>query len=236
MFKPHLAMTAAAGGSAFHRRPGIASPVPGPVALLPEGDDHADDSLVDEPDGKPDGAPDKGFPDATPLTEMTVEQREAYWKHQARKHEQRAESRKDYDDLKKKADAHDKAVEAAKSEADKAVDAAREEGRKAAGREANEKAAAAILRASLKARGKTDEQVATLVAATNVGAFLTDDDVDTDRVAAYANDIAGPVTGGGRGPGHGQGTRGSSTRATGVSAGADMFEASRKRRTASATS
>lgn len=180
---------------------------------------------------------DKGFPENTPVAEMKVDQQAAYWKYQSRKHEARSTERADYDDLKKKAEAHDKAVEAAKSEADKAVDAAREEGRKAAGRDANEKAATAILKASLKARGKTDEQVTTLVAATNVGAFLTDDDVDTDKVAAFANDIAGPVTGGGsRGPDHGQGTRGSSTRATGVSAGADMFEASRKRKTASATS
>jgi hypothetical protein len=28
---------------------------------------------------------DKGFPDGTPLERMTVEQREAYWKHYARK-------------------------------------------------------------------------------------------------------------------------------------------------------
>src|SRR5690349_19240148 len=34
--------------------------------------------------------PPTGFPADTPLTEMTVEQREAYWKHQARKHESRA--------------------------------------------------------------------------------------------------------------------------------------------------
>ena len=29
-----------------------------------------------------------GYPTSTPLTEMTVEQREAYWRHQSKKHEQ----------------------------------------------------------------------------------------------------------------------------------------------------
>ena len=198
MSKPNPILDAAAGGSAFHRRPGIARHGLGPAPFLPEGEGHDDDAAA---------AAAKADADAKAAADAAAE--------------------------KAKADAHDKAVDAARSDADKAVDAAREEGRKAAGRDANEKAATAILRASLKARGKTDEQVTTLVAATNVGAFLTDDDVDTDKVAAFANDIAGPVTGGGsRGPDHGQGTRGSSTRATGVSAGADMFEASRKKQNA----
>jgi hypothetical protein len=35
---------------------------------------------------------DKGFPDGTPLERMTVEQREAYWKHYARKHENRVKA------------------------------------------------------------------------------------------------------------------------------------------------
>lgn len=46
-----------------------------------------------------------GFPADTPLAEMTVEQREAYWKHKARKHENTVKnSPKDYDEQKALAD------------------------------------------------------------------------------------------------------------------------------------
>lgn len=175
--------------------------------------------------------PDKGFPENTAVAEMNDKQAAAYWRHQARKHEGRATARGDYDAVKAKATKYDQ-IEADKlTPSEKAVSEAREAGKKEAAHDANQKAATAILRASLKARGKTDEQVTSLVAATNVGAFLTDDDVDTDKVTAYANNIAGPVTGGGsRVTDHGQGQRGSSTRATGVNAGTDMFEASRKKK------
>lgn len=78
----------------------------------------------DKPDsgGKPGGdtpPDDKGFPESTPLAQMTAEQREAYWKHQARKHEQRARERADYDDLKAKAAKLDEIEAANKSELEK---------------------------------------------------------------------------------------------------------------------
>jgi len=40
-----------------------------------------------QPADQPPADGDKGFPDATPVKDMTVEQQAAYWRHQAQKHE-----------------------------------------------------------------------------------------------------------------------------------------------------
>ncbi|MEU8840225.1 hypothetical protein AB0D97_13990 [Streptomyces roseus] len=40
-----------------------------------------------------------GYPDATPIAEMTAEHQAAYWKHQSRKHEQRANAAPDAAEL-----------------------------------------------------------------------------------------------------------------------------------------
>lgn len=48
------------------------------------------------------GAPqvnEHGYPDATPIAEMSAEHQAAYWKHQSRKHEQRASSAPDAAEL-----------------------------------------------------------------------------------------------------------------------------------------
>ncbi|MGH8876782.1 MAG: hypothetical protein ACRD0P_05470 [Stackebrandtia sp.] len=59
---------------------------------------------------------DKGFPEKTPVTEMTPEQQVAYWKDKARKHESRASAQSDYEALKQKANEFDKLTEAQKSD------------------------------------------------------------------------------------------------------------------------
>jgi hypothetical protein len=70
----------------------------------------------------------QGFPGGTPIEQMTVEQREAYWKHQARKHEKRANERGDYDALKAAADELAALKLATATDEDKARDEARREG------------------------------------------------------------------------------------------------------------
>jgi hypothetical protein len=59
---------------------------------------------------------DKGFPEKTPLTQMTPDEQIAYWKDKARKHETRASSQSDYEALKQKATEFDKLTEAQKSD------------------------------------------------------------------------------------------------------------------------
>lgn len=81
----------------------------------------------------PDDGADKGFPVNTPLSEMSVEQREAYWKDKSRKHETaertlrtQLDAQKDYADLKKQLD--DQAA-AAMSEQEKAQQEALDQAR-----------------------------------------------------------------------------------------------------------
>ncbi|GAB2677693.1 hypothetical protein [Thalassiella azotivora] len=247
-------LPAHSGLSIFHRPTGAArcqSWRPGPI--LPEGEhddppagggtsggtgsgDTGTGTGTGEQGGKGSaGGPgaDKGFPENTPLAEMTVEQREAYWKHQARKHESRANARGDYDAIKAKAEKYDQIERERQTPSEKAVNDAREQGRREALAEANQNAAKAILRAGLTARGKTGEQAEAIVSGLSLTAFVTDTDVDTDKVATYLESIAGPITG----PQQldlGQGPRGGGTRKTGVAAGREAFEASRKKTAAKA--
>lgn len=79
------------------------------------------------------GDADKGFPAGTPLEQMTVEQREAYWKHYARQHEQKLRDVGNVDELKRKAAAHDAAEAEKQPELERVRNAAIEDG-KAQGR------------------------------------------------------------------------------------------------------
>ncbi len=171
---------------------------------------------------------DRGFPENTPLTEMTVDQREAYWKYQARKHEERANQRSDYDAVKAKAEQWDAHQRAQQTPSEQAVEQAREAGKTEALATANRTAVQGILQTALVLRGKTAEQATELLAHTNFESFVKDGAPDTDAIVKHIDSIAGPVTGGGgRGPDHGQGRRGSGGKATGVGAGREMFAESR---------
>lgn len=192
-------------------------------------DDQNDGAGDDNGGQQQDGQTDKGFPDNTPVAEMTVDQQAAYWKHQSRKHEERARSRDDYDAVKAKAAELDKIREQQMTEQEKAVTKAREEalaeGKRQAAAEVNSKYTRAMLEMALTSRGRNPEQVETLLRHVNFESYATNGEPDTDAIAAYADSIAGPVTGGGqgRGPDHGQGNRGQQGKATGLEAGAAMF-------------
>jgi DNA-binding helix-hairpin-helix protein with protein kinase domain len=181
------------------------------------------------PPDAPPAEPATGFPADTPVAEMTTEQQAAYWKHQSRKHEERARSREDYDAVKAKAAELDKIREQQMSEQEKAVNKAREEalaeGKRQAMTDLSTKYTRAMLETALTTRGRTQEQVETLLRHVNFESYVANGEPDTDAIAAYADSIAGPVTGGGqgRGPDHGQGNRGPQGKATGLDAGAAMF-------------
>lgn len=184
-------------------------------------------------DGGANGVTDKGFPENTAVADMKPEEQAAYWKFQSRKHQQRAESRGDYDELKAKAERLAELERASESEHEKALREAREaakaEGRTEAQAEANRTVVTALMDGALRGRGKTDEQVESLLKHFNPESFVVDGQPDTKAILSLADSIAGPVTGGGngRGPDFGQGQRGQHGKASGVSAGAEMFAASR---------
>jgi hypothetical protein len=167
---------------------------------------------------------DKGFPEGTPIAEMTAPQQAAYWKYQARKHEDTSKARADYDAVVAERDALKKATQ---TDAEKAVDEAKVAARKEALLEAAPKLVAAEFKAELKGT-RSPEQIAALLAPLDLTKFLTaDGEVDTDKVSTYA---AGLGSAGKEWPDTGQGNR-RTTAAKGVSAGADLFEQSRSKKT-----
>lgn len=167
---------------------------------------------------------DKGFPDGTPVAEMSAEQQVAYWKHQARKHQSRAEARGDYDTVKAELD---QLKTKHQTDADKAID----EAKKAGAAEATAKMAPKLVAANFAAvlAGKrTADDIDAIVDGLDVRKFLTDTgEVDTDKVKQYA---AGLAPAGGW-PDTGQGKKGTTGSPKGVAAGADMYAAKRGKKT-----
>lgn len=163
-----------------------------------------------------------GFPKDTPLTEMTVEQREAYWKHQARKHEDRVKGQADYDAIKAERDAlkaaglteNEKAIEAAKT-------AARDEAKAEARKEILPQLVTAKFESLVGGRIPA-ERLTAILAPLDHTKFLTGDgEVDTDKVQQYVDGLAPD---GKKWPDMGQGHRGSSGKTTGVGAGRSLYE------------
>lgn len=191
------------------------------------------------------GGDELGFPKDTPVKDMTGEQREKYWEHQAKKHEDRnkewrnalggklpADLKADLDDLEALRAAgrtdHEKAVEEAKT-------AAKAETRA----EYGAKLVAAEFRGALAHLVTVDDQGVrdtkrrdAIIDGLNLTTYLNDNgDVDTDKVTSYAAAIAPTDKGsGGRqdvGGGRHSGTNGGGSRKGSVGA---LIEERRERR------
>lgn len=144
---------------------------------------------ADKGGGGNEGGEDLGFPANTPLTEMTVEQREAYWKHQARKHEKTVKDRQDYDQLKAKAAELEQLRAAQQTDAEKELEQAREEAR----REGENLGAERYLKDAVTARfealtGKSAEDVEKAFAHIDVHSFIGQDGaIDNDALTEFAS-------------------------------------------------
>lgn len=133
---------------------------------------------------------DKGFPEATPLAEMTDKQQAAYWKHYARQHEGRVQQMSDYDSLKDKAAQYDALSEASRTDQERAIQAARDEAKAAALQEA----APRLVRAEFRAAAKgvlTDAARDAILEDLDFSKYLTDKgEVDEAKVAAKVAALA----------------------------------------------
>lgn len=205
-----------------------------PIYLMQGGSTPEPPAPADPPADPAPAPAERGFPENTPVAEMTIEQQLAYTKYHSHKHESLANQYKslgDLDTLKAKIAAADAAEQAKLTPSEQAINDAKAAGRKEALLEANSTAATAILEANLIARGKTADEVADILGPINSSAFVADGKVDTAKVLAFANRVAGQpgdaTTTTRRGPDMGQGNRGNRATATGVDAGRDLFTASR---------
>ena len=175
------------------------------LTITDEGDAGGGNSAPGEDQDGP-----KPGPDATPVRDMTAEEQAAYWKHQARRHEERNKSMGDYAALKEKAARYDELEESLKTEQELAVERAREEGRRAASNEANEATARTLLEFALAGRGMGRDEIAEAIRPVSAAAFVTPDGrIDNDALLAYATRLAGPTAA--PVPDMGQGHRGPGT-------------------------
>lgn len=148
-----------------------------------------------EGDDNPGGdQPQTGFPADTPVAEMTQEQQLAYWQHQSRKHERRASSRADYDQL--KADSEELARLRAENQTD--AERALEEAREEARREGENLGAQRYLRDAVIGRfqrltGMDDDETTEAFGDLGIdpAQFVKDDgEIDVDRITKLAARVA----------------------------------------------
>lgn len=162
-----------------------------------------------------------GYPEATPVKDMTAEHQAAYWKHQSRKHEQAAKDRADYEAIKAE---RDQLKAATLSDAEKAVEEARKDERTKAEAETAARYVNRLVDAEFKASlagRRTPEQIATLLEGINHKNFLTDTgEVDTSKVSQHA-DVLAPA--GTKWPDMGGGKRGAEIKDSGYAAGAQRY-------------
>jgi type IV secretory pathway VirB10-like protein len=141
---------------------------------------------------------DPGFPVGTAVADMTAEQQAAYWKHQSRKHEDRAKVFGDLtaDQLKSlrdKAKRQDELELELGTTADKAAAKARDEAAAAARAELLPQLVTAKLEAATAGR-VTSDAIAKALEFVDTAKFLTDGKVDTAKVKSFADSLA-PATG-----------------------------------------
>jgi hypothetical protein len=201
-----------------------------------QGQGGASQSGQPPPGGSPTPASsDKGFPEGVPLEQMTAEQREAYWKHYARQHEQRNKdllqlAGGSYDDLKAKLEGYDQLRQQQQTEQERAVETAKAEGRNEGRRQAASQMVDEHVRAAVSAGRLSQQQADVLLEGLDRTAYVDQNaSVDADKVKTLIDTFApqqqqgdGNSDGSGRGNGHpdlGQGRRQGSPTEGGIEAG-----------------
>ena len=164
-----------------------------------------------------------GFPDKTPVKDMSDAQQAAYWRHQSRKHEDRVKSMGDYDTLKAERDE----LKAKHQTADeKALEAAKKEALEAGAASERAKIAPRLVAAEFKSANAgriPADRLSAILDGLDPAKFLTSNgEVDADKVQQYVDGIA-PADGK-KWPDMGQGKR-QQQKAAGVEAGRALFDA-----------
>lgn len=150
------------------------------------------------------------------------------WERRA-KSEDRVD-RSDYEAVKAE---RDQLKQANETDTEKAVREARDAGKAEARTEVVDETVKALLRMGLRARNPeiTDDELTEVVSTINLSAHADDKGlVDDEKVLRTINRLAG-TAGSTTGPDTGQGNRGKQTTKSGVSAGAELFAASRGKKT-----
>jgi hypothetical protein len=189
---------------------------------------------IEGEDGDKGGSGKESFPKDTPLAEMTVEQREAYWKHHARKHEGVANSRADYDQQKADAEKWRQYQNDNKPADQKAIDDAANKAREEARAQEQAKLVPRLVKAEFKSiaadvGGVTKDLLEAFLEDVNPLVYLkADGELDTEKIEKRVKALA-PVKQKDqpRRPNH-QGYR-PTDGATSVASGRDLFATRNKK-------
>jgi hypothetical protein len=137
----------------------------------------------------------EGYPEGVAVVNMAPDQQAAYWKHYARRNEERINAlMTEYPQLKEQAEAYKKHVEANQTEHQRAVVEAEQRGRKAAMAEAGGHMVEAYVRAAAAGR-MSEEQVSTLLQGLDRNRFVNPatGQVDAQMVSGYIGMLAPAV-------------------------------------------
>lgn len=156
-----------------------------------------DNPPADPPKAEPPKPPaEPGFPAGTPIEQMTIEQREAYWKHQSRRWEERAKPFKDLTpeklaELQTKAERADKLDYDLSSEHEKALSDAKSEAATAAATQFVPQIVAAKLDAAAARKGIDADALSKALEFVDHEKFLNESgEIDTAKVQSFIDGIA----------------------------------------------
>lgn len=137
---------------------------------------------------------DLGYPLNTPVAEMSLEQREAYWRTTSRRHEDRWKSMSDYEELKRAKESYDALVRASQTDQERAVSDAEQRGRVAGLLAAGEQVVDAHVRAAAVNR-LPEQSVNALLEGLDKRRFIDQQtgSVDAGRVHQYVNALVPPA-------------------------------------------
>ncbi|QIK82406.1 hypothetical protein [Sanguibacter sp. HDW7] len=169
----------------------------------------------------PDTGDTYAFPPNTPVKDMTEGQKSEYWRHKARKHEDRVKTMSDYETLKAERDAlKSKHL----TDDEKALDAATTSAAEKARAEVRSEYAARLVTAEFRAansgRIPADKLTAVLDGIEPTKFLTADGEVDTDKVQTFVDGIAPAKSE--KWPDMGQGRR-SQGDSKSVAAGRDLY-------------
>ena len=161
----------------------VAEPDTGSSGSDETGDTGAGSDTIEEKHDEVTGTDTDSFPADTPVKDMTPEQQVAYWKHQARKHENRARP-KNFDEIVAKAAKFNELAKQQMSDSERAV----AEAKAAAFAEGRKALAPSVVRAELRAElpHLSSGQLDDLLENVAVEKFVTDDGVDVERIRRFA--------------------------------------------------
>lgn len=170
--------------------PPVPVPQPHPVPQHPAPQQQAHGGRQTEP-GTGEDLP--YYQEGVPWRNLPPEQQVAYWMHRSRKHEDRVNTMRDYEELRGIRDQYNQLLSQSQTEHERAVAEARRQGETVAMARANTMLVEAYVRSAAAARGVDEDSVSDLLETLDLSKFVNaaTGQVDTAKVYRQVNRMAG---------------------------------------------